>query len=87
MPFSLRPYRHFPVQCSVTHHAGPFQGQGTICSSVWPFRVIGLLRWTHDSTVEPLNQWSSFRGEGQSFADIEENRATYLKGTGFRVMG
>ena len=29
MPFTLRPYRHFPVQWSVTYNAGPFQGQGT----------------------------------------------------------
>jgi hypothetical protein len=30
MPFSVRPYRRFPVQCSVTYHAGPFQGHGTV---------------------------------------------------------
>ena len=24
MPFTLRPYRRFPVQCAVTYHAGPF---------------------------------------------------------------
>jgi len=30
MPFSIRPFRRFPVQCSITYHAGPFQGQGTI---------------------------------------------------------
>src|SRR5512141_1432751 len=30
MPFSIRPFRRFPVQCDVTHNAGPFQGQGTI---------------------------------------------------------
>ena len=30
MPFSIRPYRRFPVQCSVTYDAGPFQGQGTV---------------------------------------------------------
>jgi PilZ domain len=30
MPFSLRPYRRFSVQCPVTYHTGPFQGQGTI---------------------------------------------------------
>ena len=30
MPFSVRPYRRFPVQCSVTYNAGPFQGQGTV---------------------------------------------------------
>jgi hypothetical protein len=30
MPFLIRPYRRFPVQCAVTYNAGPFQGQGTI---------------------------------------------------------
>jgi hypothetical protein len=24
MPFSIRPYRRFPVHCAVTYHAGPF---------------------------------------------------------------
>ena len=30
MPFVLRPYHRFPVQCSVTSNAGPFQGQGPV---------------------------------------------------------
>ena len=30
MPFSIRPFRRFPVECSVTYNAGPFQGQGTV---------------------------------------------------------
>jgi hypothetical protein len=30
MPFSIRPFRRFPVHCSVTYNAGPFQGQGTV---------------------------------------------------------
>ncbi len=30
MPFSIRPFRRSPVQCSVTYHVGPFQGQGTV---------------------------------------------------------
>ena len=38
MPFTTRPYRRSPVQCSVTYHAGPFQGQGT----VWN---LSLNRW------------------------------------------
>jgi len=37
MPFSVRPYRRFPVCCSVTYHAGLFQGQGT----VWNFSLSG----------------------------------------------
>lgn len=38
MPFSIRPYRRFPVQYSVTYNAGPFQGQGTI----WNLSLNGL---------------------------------------------
>ena len=30
MPFTLRLYQRFPVLCSVTYNAGPFQGQGTV---------------------------------------------------------
>ena len=29
MPFSIRPFRRSPVQCSVIYNAGPFHGQGT----------------------------------------------------------
>ncbi len=37
MPFSIRPFRRFPVQCSVTYNAGPLHGQGT----VWNLSCIG----------------------------------------------
>ena len=30
MPFTLRLYQRFPVQCTVTYRAGLFQGQGTV---------------------------------------------------------
>jgi hypothetical protein len=30
MPFTLRPYCYFPVQCLVTYYARLSQGQGTI---------------------------------------------------------
>ena len=30
MAFSVCPSRRSPVQCSVTYHAGPFHGQGTV---------------------------------------------------------
>jgi PilZ domain len=30
VPFTLRLYQRFPVHCSVTYNAGPFQGQGTV---------------------------------------------------------
>ena len=34
MPFSIRPYRRFPVRYSVSYNAGPFQGRGTMWSYV-----------------------------------------------------
>jgi hypothetical protein len=37
MPFTFRPYRRFPVHCSVTYNAGPLQGQGT----VWNLSLYG----------------------------------------------
>ena len=30
MPFTLRPFRRFPVQCSVTYNADLFQGHGMV---------------------------------------------------------
>jgi hypothetical protein len=30
MPFSIRPFRRFPVQCAATYNVGPFQGHGTV---------------------------------------------------------
>ena len=30
MPFTLRLYQRFPVQCGATYNAGLFQGQGTV---------------------------------------------------------
>jgi hypothetical protein len=35
MPFSIRPYRRFPLQCAVTYNAGPFQGHGTVWNLSW----------------------------------------------------
>jgi hypothetical protein len=37
MPFSIRPFRCSPEPCSVTYHAGPFHGEGT----VWNFSLNG----------------------------------------------
>jgi hypothetical protein len=37
MPFTLRPYHRFPVQCSVTYNASSFQGQST----VWNLSLYG----------------------------------------------
>ena len=36
MPFSIRPFHRFPVQCSVTYHAGPFLTLlRASCSGFW----------------------------------------------------
>jgi hypothetical protein len=37
MPFIIRPFRRFPVQCPISYHAGPSRGQGTL----WNFSVNG----------------------------------------------
>ena len=42
MPFSIRPFRRFPVQCAVTYNAGLFQVQGTV--------------WNISQRVETLGQ-------------------------------
>jgi hypothetical protein len=42
MPFSIRPHRRFPVQCSVTYNVGPFQGQGTVLNlSLYGWKLSG----------------------------------------------
>jgi hypothetical protein len=44
MPFLIRPYRRFPVCCSVTNQCGDFEGHGTIRSvSLMGWRVSGNL--------------------------------------------
>ncbi|TKS60032.1 MAG: hypothetical protein EWM72_01717 [Nitrospira sp.] len=44
MPFTLRPYRRFPVQCAVTYNAGPFQGRGIVWNlSCSGWRIAGDL--------------------------------------------
>ena len=41
MPFIIRPYRRFPVQCPVSYNAGTSQGLGT----VWNLTLTGW-RWS-----------------------------------------
>ena len=44
MPFSIRPYHRFPVQCAATYNTGSFQGQGTVWNlSLKGFRLSGDL--------------------------------------------
>jgi hypothetical protein len=49
MPFWSRPYRCFPVQCSVSYNAGPFQGQG---GTVWNLSCTGW-RLSGDLPMRP----------------------------------
>ena len=37
MPFTIRPYRRFPVYCPVTYHTGLFEGHGM----VWNLSLTG----------------------------------------------
>ena len=59
MPFSIRPFRRFPVQCPVSYNAGPFKGQGT----VWNLSCWGLTRFiqkgTHDTPQGGESIWAS----------------------------
>jgi hypothetical protein len=63
MPFLIRPSRRFPVQCSVTYKAGPFQGQGTIWNlSCTGWRLSGDLPMRPGETLSltvtlPNEQW------------------------------
>ncbi|MGH7146713.1 MAG: PilZ domain-containing protein [Nitrospiraceae bacterium] len=42
MPFSIRPFRRFPVRCPVTYHADLFEGQGIVWNlSVNGWRLFG----------------------------------------------
>ena len=52
MPFSIRPFRRFPVHCAVTYIAGPFQGQGTIWNlSCTGWRLSGDLPMRPGETI------------------------------------
>jgi hypothetical protein len=54
MPFSIRPFRCFPEQCSVTYNAGPFQGQGTIWNlSCTDWRLSGDLPMRPGEILSP----------------------------------
>jgi hypothetical protein len=48
MAFTLPSYRRFPVQCSVTYNADPFQGRGT----VWNLSMTGW-RLSGDLPLRP----------------------------------
>ena len=52
MPFSIRPFQRFPVQCSVTYNAGPSQGRGTVWNlSCTGWRLSGDLPMQSDESL------------------------------------
>jgi len=65
MPFSIRPYRRFPLCCLVTYHAGLSEGQGTVWNvsmTGWRFSGDLALRvgQSFPMTVTLPNQQSIF---------------------------
>ena len=93
MPFSIRPFRRFSVQCSVTYNAGPFQGQGTVwnlsCSG-WrlsgdlPLRPRELLSLTvtlpnqqHIEIPEAVVRWS--RGQELAVETVDTEPHTQAR--------
>ena len=52
MPFSIRPFRRFPVQCAATYNAGLFHGQGTVWDlSCTGWRLSGYLPTRPEETL------------------------------------
>jgi len=81
MPFSIRPYRRFPVQCFVTYNAGPFQGQGTI----WNLSATGW-RLSGDLPMQPgetLSLTVTFPNEQR--IDVPEAVVQWSRGQDFAV--
>ena len=65
MPFTIRPFRRFPVHCPVSYNAGISQGQGTMWNfsvNWWKLSGDVLLRvgQTCPLTVHVPNQLSLF---------------------------
>jgi len=81
MPFSIRPYRRFPVQCSVTYNAGPFQGQGTI----WNLSCTGW-RLSADLPMRPGETlWLTVRLPKEQWIEIPEAVVRWSRGQEFAV--
>ena len=81
MPFSIRPYRRFPVQCFVTYNAAPFQGQGTI----WNLSSTGW-RLSGDLPMQPgetLSLTVTFPNEQR--IDVLEAVVQWSRGQDFAV--
>ena len=81
MPFLIRPFRHFPMQCSVTYNAGPFQGQGT----VWNLSCTGW-RLSGDLPMRPGETLSlTITLSNEQHIEIPEAVARWSRGQKFAV--
>jgi len=81
MPFTIRPYRRFPVQCAVTYNAGPFSGQGT----VWNLSMTGW-RLSGDLPMRPGEALSlSVRLPNEQRIKVPEAVVRWSKGQEFAV--
>ena len=83
MPFLIRPFRRFPICCSVTYNTGPFQGQGT----VWNLSYSGW-RFSGDLPLRPGEVCSlsmSLPNQETIFADAAEVRWVRANGYGTEI--
>ena len=81
MPFSIRPYRRFPVHCAVTYHAGPFQGQGI----VWNLSCTGW-RLSGDLPMRPGETLSlTVMLPNEQHIDVPEAIVRWSRGQEFAV--
>jgi hypothetical protein len=77
MPFSIRPYRRFPVHCAVTYNAGPFQGQGTVWNlSCSGWRLSGNLPMRPGETISLTVILSNMQRIEALEAVVEEGQLT-----------
>jgi hypothetical protein len=68
MPFSVRPYRRFPVQRAITYNAGSFHGQGTVWNlfcTCW--RLTGDLPMRPEDTLSLTVRPSVYRRDRTGF--------------------
>jgi len=79
MPFSIRSFRRFPVQCSVTYNAGPFQEQGT----VWNLSCSGW-RLSGDLPMRPGETLSlTITLPNEQHVEIPEAAVQWSRGSDF----
>ena len=81
MPFTIRPYHRFPVQCSVNYNAGPFQGYGT----VWNLSCTGW-RLSGDLPMRPGEPlWLTVTLPNEQRIEVPEAVVRWSRGGEFAV--